>query len=514
MNDYKIKELMEDMELELISSMKRNLSRHLKEEDKVGFEFAQWQAEKLKELKRYQRENKNIIDGYTKGLDKKINKHLKKELYQGAISSIKKHNKLFNTNIKASKFLNKSFFKTNDKKVNVLIKVVNNDLKTVNTSALRMINDEYRQVIHKSAFFLANGIISPKKAIDMATKDFLSRGLNCIEYKDGRRVNIASYSEMAVRTASLRTQLMGDGDFRKSIGRHLVIALASNAACPLCSKWENKIMIDDVYSSGTRKDGDYPLLSEAMKRGFLHPNCRDGVSTYYPELEDINKSYEAEKDGSESNTAYQYDLNYINQKIKQFERLSLGSIDKENIKYYESKKKEWEKQKSIREIVSKTRKIISPTFIERTKGLKISSHQEKYSYLDIKENKIYLGISSNEYNLIHELAHKLQESFTQNEKRMYNEIIKSKFSNYRKNDFKKMKTKTGRYWLLRDSSKFVSEYQTRVYTGGFDLFGNLNVDFAQEYFAEGVKYFYKNPELLQNKDSTLYKFIKKVVDGK
>lgn len=32
MNDYKIKQLYEDMEMELISSMKRNYKRHLKEE--------------------------------------------------------------------------------------------------------------------------------------------------------------------------------------------------------------------------------------------------------------------------------------------------------------------------------------------------------------------------------------------------------------------------------------------------------------------------------------------------
>lgn len=514
MNDYKIKELMEEMELELISSMKRNLSRHLKEEDKVGFEFTQWQAEKLKELKKYQRENKDIIDGYTKGLDKKVSKHLKKELNQGAISSIKKHNKLFNTNIKASKLLNKSFFKTNDKKVNALIKIVNNDLKVANASALRMINDEYRQVIHKSTFFLANGTVSPQKAVDMATKDFLSRGLNCIEYKDGRRVNIASYSEMAVRTASLRTQLMGDGNFRKSIGRHLVIALASNAACPLCSKWENKIMIDDVYSGGTKKDGDYPLLSYAMKNGFLHPNCRDGIATYYPELEDIDKSYENGKDGSESDVTNQEDLNYINQRIRQFERLSLGSIDKENIRYYENKKREWEKQKSVRKIVNETRNMISPTFAERTKGVKIVPISEKHSYIDLVTNKVFLGYNADEYSLIHELAHKLQQSFTKEEKNMYNEIIKSKFSKYKKNDFKKVKTKTGKYWLLKDSSKFVSEYQTRIYGNGFGLHGDIKLKYAQEYFSEGVKYFYKNTELLRSKDNTLYKFIKKVVDNK
>ena len=291
MNDYNIKQLYEDMEIELISSMKRNYKRHLKEEKKTGFEYSQWQAEKLKELKRYHQENKDIIGGYTKGLSDAVSKHLQKELKQGSINAINKYNKVMGKSLKSNKIMNHSFFRTNDKKVSALIKVVNNDLKTANTAVLRMANDQYRQVIHKSSFYVANGVFTEKQATDMATKeltelqktklaideankDFLNRGFNCIEYKDGRRVNIASYSQMAVRTASLRAQLMGEGDFRKSIGRVLVQSTSHGGACPICQKWENKIFIDDVYSGGTKKDGKYMLLSEAMKQGFLHKNCR------------------------------------------------------------------------------------------------------------------------------------------------------------------------------------------------------------------------------------------------
>ena len=273
MNDYKIKKLYEDMEMDLISSMKRNYQRHLKEEKDIGFEYSQWQAEKLKELKKYQKENKTIIGGYVKQLSKNISDHLKEELNQGSIKAINQYNKIMGKNLKPNKIMNHSFFRTNDRKVNALIRAVNNDLKTANTAILRMANDQYRQVIHKSAFFVANGVFTEKQATDKATKeltelqktklaideankDFLGRGFNCIEYKNGRRVNIASYSQMAVRTASLRAQLMGEGDFRKSIGRVLVQSTSHGGACPICQKWENKIFIDDVYSGGTKKDGN------------------------------------------------------------------------------------------------------------------------------------------------------------------------------------------------------------------------------------------------------------------
>ena len=356
MNDYKIKQLYEKMEMEIISSMKRNYQRHLNEESKMGFKYTQWQVEKLKELKRYQRENQDIIGKYTTNLSEEISNQLQEELRQGSINAIKQYNKVLKQDLKPDKVMNKSFFKTNDKKVKALIKSVNNDLETANTAVLRMTNDQYRQVIHKSAFFVGNGVFTEQQAAKMATdeltelqltkfaideanKDFLSRGLACIEYSDGRRVNIASYSQMAVRTANLRAQLMGEGNFRKSIGRHLVQATSHGGACPICQKWEKHIFIDDVYSGGTSKDGNYTLLSTAMKQGFLHPNCRHGLITYYPELEGVENETEAE---------YQVDMDYINQRInyiegktKQYNRLAKGSVANFNVRDYNQKKKNW-----------------------------------------------------------------------------------------------------------------------------------------------------------------------------
>lgn len=369
MNDYNIKKLYEDMEMELISSMKRNYQRHLREEEKTGFKYSQWQAEKLKELKRYQRENRNIIGGYANGLSKEISKHMKEEVKQGSINAINQYNKITGNNLKPSKIMNHSFFKTNDRKVNALIKVVNNDLKTANTAVLRMANDQYRQVIHKSAFYVANGVFTEQQAARMATKeltelqktklaidetnkDFLNRGFNCIEYKDGRRVNIASYSQMAVRTANLRAQLMGEGDFRKTIGRTLVQATSHGGACPICQKWEKHIFVDDVYSGG-KADGKHTLLSEAMKQGFLHPSCRHGVTTYYPELEDIedytDEEYEEDVNwiNNRINELTNGKLNYINRNIKRFDRLENGSISPINIQMFANRKEQWINEKKI-----------------------------------------------------------------------------------------------------------------------------------------------------------------------
>lgn len=425
MNDYNIKKLYEDMEIELIDSMKKNYKKHLKEEDKTGFQYSQWQAEKLKELKRYQRENKNIISGYTKGLPKEISKHLNNELKEGSIKAINQYNKVMGKSLKPNKIMNHSFFRTNGRKVNALIKVVNNDLKTANTAVLRMANDQYRQVIHKSAFFVANGVFTEKQAANMATKeltelqktklaideankDFLNRGFNCIEYKDGRRVNIASYSQMAVRTASLRAQLMGEGDFRKSIGRVLVQSTSHGGACPICQKWENKIFIDDVYSGGTKKDGKYMLLSDAMKQGFLHPSCRHGLTTYYPELEVIedytDEEYEEDINwiNNRINELTNGELNYINRNIKRFDRLEKGSISPINIQRFANRKNEWANKKKM--LISNT--ILENDFccddtinVRNNIDYKKTATIKDVEFVDIRGKKYFIN---NDNKIIHE----------------------------------------------------------------------------------------------------------------
>ncbi len=320
-NDYDIAAIYREMELHLIRSLKRNLGKHLTDEIAEGVEWKAWQAEKLKELKRYQRQNKDIINAYTSGLDKEIADILKEEFSQGAKSELNRYNELFDKNV------SDSFFKLNDRKVNTLIKSVNNDLDTANKAVLRMMNDTYRQTIHKAAFFAGNGVMTQKQAVDMATKDFLSRGLNVIEYKDGKRVNIASYAQMAVRTASQRAMLVGQGEFRKEIGETLIIITKHGTACKLCQPHEGKVYVDDVYSNG-KSDGKHKLLSQAMKQGLFHPNCRHGVGTYYG----LDEDEKTEDVPEENNNAR---ANYLENQALKYNRLKVGSQDKKNVESYQ-----------------------------------------------------------------------------------------------------------------------------------------------------------------------------------
>lgn len=348
--DKEIAQVYRDMELYLIESMRRNLAGHLAEEAKTGFNYPQWQAEKLKELKRYQRENRKIVRSQTEGLSEKVAKHMKSELRQGSKHELKRYKKALGKGYKSAKAMRKSFFKVNDRKVSGMINALQNDLGTANTAVLRMMNDTYRQTIFRAGMYASNGVMTETQAYDMAVKDFLERGINCIEYRDGRRVNIADYTSMAVRTANQRAYMVGEGEFRKSIGRTLVLISHHATACKLCKPFERKVLIDDVYSGGKQEDGDYMLLSQAMKLGLFHPRCRHGLGTYYPELEDINHYNNEENDVFDYG---RYNRAHIENMVQRYKRLTVGSVDPENVARYQAKLEEWERKKKILDDLSK-----------------------------------------------------------------------------------------------------------------------------------------------------------------
>ncbi|CAH8715986.1 hypothetical protein [Paenibacillus melissococcoides] len=58
---YDIRAIFDEMTINLVNSMRRNLSRHKTEEQKVGFQFEQWQRAKLRNLRQYRKTNKRIV---------------------------------------------------------------------------------------------------------------------------------------------------------------------------------------------------------------------------------------------------------------------------------------------------------------------------------------------------------------------------------------------------------------------------------------------------------------------
>ena len=344
---YDVVEVFQEIEMELIKSMKRNMKRHIGEEFQEDINWTQWQAEMLNGLAQYKYENADKLQGYYSTINDNIEELIRQAYKLGETEQEIEILKAIQEGFKADKVdtLQGGFFKLNKEKLNALIKSVLYDFEMAESAILRMADDVYRQTIFKAQMFYNSGASTLWKAVDMATKDFISAGLNCIEYRNGARVNIASYSEMAIRTANKRANLMGSANKREEWGIHTVKISSHNSACPMCIQWQGKVYIDDVYGAGTKEESKitgYPLLSVAVKGGMFHPNCKNGLSTYYEGISNPPKN-PTKEEKEEMSRRYNLEQRQreCERNIRKYKRLEAGCIDADNMKKYTEKRMQW-----------------------------------------------------------------------------------------------------------------------------------------------------------------------------
>lgn len=355
-----------------------------------GFKWPQWQALKLKQIKDFRKNNKDIFGNYQNNINNYIHKTIKSQFKEGA----KKVNKeaikagVLDTN---NASLGGSFFGINDRKIKAMINTVDNDLKDVRMATLRMSNDVYRSTIYKASQMANSGAKTLHQAIDMATRDFLSRGFNCIEYKNGRRVNIADYADMSVRTATKRANLMGEGELRKKLGNPLVYVSKHSTSCDKCAKWQGRVYIDDVWSGGKAEDGKYPLLSTAIAGGLYHNRCMHGQSTYF---EDMNEEPE-EIQENEHNKNDEY-IQALRRRRKEYERLAIGSLLPENVQEYSNKVEDLQKE-------------IEDATISKEEQYAINSYISSESYKINDKLRNGIELSNQESEIINDLDKALEK---------------------------------------------------------------------------------------------------------
>ena len=186
------------------------------------------------------------------------------------------------------------------------------------------------------------GAVTYEKAVDIACKDMLNAGLNCVEYKNGARHTLSDYADMAVKTANKRAYLRGEGEKRAEWGVSLVVVNSRQGGCPDCAKYIGKVFIDDVYSNGKKSDGNYPLLSTAIKNGLFHPRCKDSTSTYYTELDDLDAPLsEDEIKELDRQRGIEEKQQYAQRQAERFDRRAEYSLDEDNKRIAQTRADEW-----------------------------------------------------------------------------------------------------------------------------------------------------------------------------
>lgn len=369
-----IARIFEEIELRLIASLKRNLSRHKAEEEKEGFEWSAWQAEKLNNIDNFRKENAQIADKYVDVIDDETRQLMTDQFHEGEQvaeqSVIEVSEKGVNVpnvpDVPAqpqppeapTAIPDDHFFGVNKPKMDKLMEDVTTLEKTALTAAVRNMDDVYRTTLNKVQLMMGTGSITLNEAIDLATRDFLDKGINCIVYADGRRVNIADYVRMALRTTSTRATLQGAAKRFAELGYDTVLISQYGGCSETCEPYQGKVYIDDVFTIWNgEKSGDFGksnycdkwfmLLSAAIRGGLFHPNCRHTMGQYIEGLTKIPKPIPAEK--MREQRALEEKQRAMERKIRALKRKVEGTQDEKKVKEY--KRKLREEQGKLREFI-------------------------------------------------------------------------------------------------------------------------------------------------------------------
>lgn len=344
-----IVDLFDQLELHLINSLKRNLLRHQSQEQEEGGKggvpkkWEAWQSAKLRDVRRFRRENEKLLGKYTPAIEEETEKVLREQYAEGGADS---------------------FFGASDPKLEALIREMQNNEARVTQGCLRYMSDVYRKTILRTATAMNAGGMSLQKAVDEATEDFLAQGIRCIRYSNGRLVSITSYAEMALRTCNTRAMLMGEAKQRERMGIDTVLVSQYGACSDTCLPWQGRVYIDDVFqhynglrtgSFGISRNGrQYMLLSVAIKGGLFHPNCRHTITTWIEGVSTMPKPMDIKE--IERINKLEKTQRALERKVRKAKRQAEGLTDPKAQKA--AKEKVHEAQAELREFVKKNGDVL------------------------------------------------------------------------------------------------------------------------------------------------------------
>jgi len=361
-----IVKIFEEIELRLVQSLKINLGRHRQEEKDYGMNWSAWQAEKLEGLRKFRQENADIMSQYVDQIDTETRKIMAEQFEEGMNGAVPHGAD------------QPQFFGVDTVKVNKLIDDVSYLQKNVETAALRCTDDVYRRTVHRAQLAMSTGSMTLQQAIDMAVKDFLDKGINCIEYRDGRRVNIADYVRMALRTTATRAAIQGKSERFKALGYDTIQVSKYSMCSDTCLPWQGRVYINDVY---TMWDGEvrdhggilwgksnycgkwFMLLSAAIEKGLFHPNCRHTI-LLWRDGDPLPESVDNEE--NERRYKLEQEQRRLENKVRKAKRKVEGLSDPDNIK--KAKAELREAQKQLREFIDKVNADEGETILKRDYG--------------------------------------------------------------------------------------------------------------------------------------------------
>jgi len=158
----------------------------------------------------------------------------------------------------------------------------------------RYSDDAYRAAVASGALVQINpardivrnsfSAATPQEAQAQAWRELSAKGVTGFTDAKGREWNLATYVEMATRTATQRAYNASHRERLTLAGINYFTISTTGRPCPLCAPWEGMVLAD---TPGTVTEDGHTFtvtatIEDAMAAGLFHPNCKHTLTAYLP----------------------------------------------------------------------------------------------------------------------------------------------------------------------------------------------------------------------------------------
>ncbi|UBU16667.1 phage minor capsid protein [Nonomuraea gerenzanensis] len=205
---------------------------------------------------------------------------------------------------------------------------------SVHEGALRAVDDIFRNVVAETASRALIGAETRREAAQRALDRFTAEGIKGFtdSANPPRTWSMASYAEMAMRTAVARAAVDGHLATLRDAGINLVSVSRLPYTCDRCARWEGEVLALSG-TAGTRVEENPATgvqvfvqvagtVAEARLAGLLHPNCGHSLNAYLPGVSRPAAAVQSKTTYKESQRQ-----RYLERKVRENKRRAAVALD-------------------------------------------------------------------------------------------------------------------------------------------------------------------------------------------
>lgn len=176
--------------------------------------------------------------------------------------------------------------------VQALADAIGRELRPVHEQILPSVVDSYRRAVAAAAGRTLTGAQPQRLAIQSAWAGLVDQGIGGFRDRTGRRWQLHTYVEMAVRAAVTRATVQGLIDQWTAEGLRLVYVPDRPRECHLCRPYEARVLAlhgdPGTAAETNERTGGITLVTvaatvaDARTAGLFHPGCRHTMKPFLP----------------------------------------------------------------------------------------------------------------------------------------------------------------------------------------------------------------------------------------